>query len=401
MMPPTRAPIARRPRAGFSMVELLIVMIMMAALSGAVASLFRSQSRSFIANEARYDMAQNGRGAVEESERVIRTMGAGTPEGQPVLVYGAASVLAFNTDYVEADTTSMRWAAYFDPDVPSGETEAWSASNASVIPNSAPAYTYPGSTYLLGNGSVSPAETYIFYFSSDATTSRSDDYVLYQQVNDGTPTIVARNILASGDGRPFFEYLMERTLSTGDTLITVQSADLPLIRRVLTAGLTSSDSQAYVRPDSVRAVRLNFRLTNGKTGSDERFRDMSTTVQVPNNGIPLPTVCGRAPLSPASLTAVDTIPGSGVIWLTWPASVDQDAGEHDVLQYILYRRLATSTVWSDPLEVVRVVSGQATYTVQISDNVPGTAYTFGVEAQDCTPSVSTVTSQNITASTGP
>jgi len=400
-MPHTHAPIARRPRAGFSMVELLIVMVMMAALTGAVASLFRSQSRSFTANEARYDMVQNGRGAVEEAERVIRTMGAGTPEGQPVLAYGANTVLAFNTDYVEADTTSMRWAAYFDPDVPSGETEAWSASNAATIPNSSPAYTYPTTTYLLGNGAVSPAETYIFYFAPDGSTSRSDDYILYQQVNNGTPTIVARNILASADGRPFFEYLMQRTLTTGDTLITVQSAQLPLIRQPLVAGISSSDSQAYVRPDSVRAVRLNFRLTNGKAGADERFRDMSTTIQVPNNGIPLPTVCGRPPLAPGSLAAVDTIPGSGVIWLTWPASVDQDNGEHDVLQYILYRRLAASTVWSDPLEVVRVVSGQATYTVQIADNVPGTAYTFGVEAQDCTPSVSTITSHNITASTAP
>jgi prepilin-type N-terminal cleavage/methylation domain-containing protein len=397
-MPNSMPSRARRSRAGFSLIELLIVIVMMAGLAGAVASLFRSQSRSFSANEARYDMVQNARGAVEEAERVIRTMGAGTPQSQPVLVYGANDVLAFNTDYVEADTSDMRWAAYFDPDVPSAETEAWQVGQATTIPNSSPAYTYPDQTYGLGNGSVSPAETYIFYFAPDTSTTRSDDYVLYVRVNAGSPSVVARNILPSSDGSPFFQYLMERTLSTGDTLITAQSGDLPLIRRPLAAGISGADSEAYVRPDSVRAVRVNFRLTNGKRGTDERFRDMSTTIQVPNNGIPMPTVCGRPPLPPGSLAAVDTIPGSGVIWLTWPASPDQEAGEHDVLQYILYRRAASGTAWSDPLEVVRVVSGQSSYTVQISDNVPGTAYTFGVEAQDCTPSVSTITMHNITAS---
>ncbi|HEX3927276.1 MAG TPA: fibronectin type III domain-containing protein, partial [Gemmatimonadales bacterium] len=194
---------------------------------------------------------------------------------------------------------------------------------------------------------------------------------------------------------------MQRTLTTGDTLITVPTANLPLIRRTWVSGISSSDSADYVRPDSVRAVRMNFRLTNGKTGNDQHYRDVTTTIETPNNGIPLPTVCGRAPIAPTSLTATDTIPGSGIIWLSWPSSVDQDAGEEDVQQYILYRRLSSDTTWSDPLEVVRTTAGNGTYSTQISDNIPGTAYTFGVSAQDCTPSESTVTTRNVTASVGP
>ena len=42
--------------------------------------------------------------------------------------------------------------------------------------------------------------------------------------------------------------------------------------------------------------------TNGESGTAERFRDLSTTIEVPNNGIPLPTVCGRVPLEPGALT---------------------------------------------------------------------------------------------------
>ena len=113
----------RRSTAGFSLLELLIVAIMMVAVIGATYTLFRSQSVSFRQNTDRFDMVQNARGALELAERVIRTMGAGVSGQQPVLVYGADNVIAFNADFVERDTVSMRWAAYWNPDVPAVETE--------------------------------------------------------------------------------------------------------------------------------------------------------------------------------------------------------------------------------------------------------------------------------------
>ncbi len=395
----TSPPAALRLRAtaGFSIIELLIAMTLAVGIAGAAYSLFRSQSRGFSDNVDRFDTIQNARSAMEESERVIRTMGAGTPNNQPMLVYGANDVLAFNTDYIEADTVDTRWATYFNPDTPTEETEAWTGANATVIPNSS--YTYPDSTYHLGNGSLSPAETYIFYIEGDASTLRTDDYILYQRVNNGAPDIVARNILAHPNGKPFFEYLMQRTLVSGDTLISAPSGVIPLIRRPLIAGISSTDSADYVRPDSVRAVRMNFRLTNGQTGAGERFRDVTSTIEVPNNGVPLPTVCGRAPLQPGSLTVVDTVAGSGRLWFTWSNSPDQDAGENDVLQYILYRRLVGAPGWADALVVVRAESAKTSYMVEIANNAPGTAFTFGISAQDCTPSQSTIRTLNVTPST--
>jgi type II secretory pathway pseudopilin PulG len=379
-------------RTGFTLVELLIGMTMTAAVMGAGFSLFRSQARFLDTNEQRYDMMQNSRGALEDAERVIRTMGAGVPNSQPVLVYGNNNVLAFNTDFIEQDTVTMRWAAYFNAQAPLAEAIAWDVGSASVIPGTS--YTYPPQNFFLGSGDPSPAETYILYFSSDSSTARSDDYILWQRVNNGTPTLVARNILASPSGKPFFQYLAMRVTSTGDTVIIEPSGNLPLERTIVTA--STVDTAAATRPDSVRAVRISLRFTNGQTGTAERFRDVQTTIQVPNNGIPLPTVCGRNPIAPASLAVVDTAWGSGKLWFTWGSSTDQDSGEQDVLQYILYRKLQSATTWSDPLEVVRRVSGQATYTVMIAGNTPGTAYTFGVSAQDCTPSESTITTLNVT-----
>ena len=381
-------------RTGFTLVELLIGITMTAAVMGAGFSLFRSQSRFFDTNQQRYDMMQNSRGALEEAQRVIRTMGAGVPNSQPVLVYGDGNVLSFNTDFIEQDTVDTRWAAYFNAEAPTAETISWDVSNAANIAGTT--YNYPPSNYLLGSGDPSPAETYTFYFAADASTSRSDDYILWQRVNNGTDVMVARNILAHPSGKPFFEYLAQRTLTTGDTLITVPNGNLPLERTIVTA--STIDTAAATRPDSVRAVRLNLRFTNGQTGTAERFRDVQTTIQVPNNGIPIPTICGRNPLAPTSLTAVDAPAGSGKLQITWGKSVDQDAGEQDVLQYILYRKLQGATSWADPLVIIKRTANQATYTQLITGNVIGTGYTFGVAAQDCTPNESSITTVNVTPS---
>jgi prepilin-type N-terminal cleavage/methylation domain-containing protein len=399
-MTPPRSPRPDR-RSGFSLIELLIAMTMLVAITGVAWSLFQSQSTSFRANIDRWEMVANARAAMEGSARMIRTMGAGVAPGQPILVYGAGTVLAFNSDYVESDTTDMRWAAYFNPDAPSGETMAWDVAQAGVIPNSSPGYTYPSETYQLANGATSPAETYILYFALDSSTSRGDDYVLYQRVNAGNPEVLARNILPHPDGHPFFQYLMKRVGVGGDTLLPVPAGDLPLIRRPLVSGLSASDSADYVRPDSVRAVRMDFRLSNGRTGIDERDRDVTTVIQVPNNGVTLPTVCGRDPLAPSGLTVVDTVPGSGRLWFTWTASADQDAGEHDIHQYILYRRPGAATSWTagGPVEVVKAVSGQSSYTAEVAGNTPGKTYLFGVAAEDCTPAESSITTLSVTPST--
>jgi prepilin-type N-terminal cleavage/methylation domain-containing protein len=386
----------RRPRAGFSLVELLIVIVMMAGVMGVTYTLFQAQSRSFRNNNNRFDLVQNARGAIELSERVIRTMGAGVTGEQPVLVYGAANVLAFNTDYVERDTTDMRWAAYWNPDTPVAEQTVWKVADASTIPNSSPSYTYPTTTFLLGNGSDSPAETYILYLQLDTDTPRTDDYALWQRVNNGTPELLSRSLLPATGSKPFFEFLLHRVLTTGDTLLVATGSLLPLIRRPLSAAASASDTANFVRPDSVRAIRMNYRVTNGRTGTEERTREVSTIIEVPNNGIPMPTVCGRVPLAPGSFSATEIGSGLGVVQLDWTRSSDQDAGEVDVRQYVIWRRPAAAVVWDAPLLFVRAERDTVNYSTQIIDNTPGTSYTFGIAAQDCTPSFSTTSTTSIT-----
>ncbi len=382
--------------AGFTLIELLVVISMLGIITAATFSLFRSQSQSFRSNTQRFDLVQNVRSAIELSERTIRTMGAGVAGEQPVLVYGANNVLAFNADYTERDTVDMRWAAYWNSDTPVEETVAWDVASASTIPNSSPGYTYPTVTYRLGNGSLSPAETYILWFESDAGTSRSDDYILWQRLNNGTPEILSRNLLPATDGRPFFEFLMHRNTSGADDLIIATGSLLPLIRRPLSTAVSGADSADFSRPDSVRAVRLNFKITNGQSGAEERFREVTTVVEVPNNGIPMPTVCGRAPFPVAGFTAVESPPGSGVILLRWTRSTDQDAGEVDVRQYVVWRKLAAAPAFAEPLLVVRSEADTVDYLTDVGDHAIGSTYTFGVAAQDCTPSFSSILQATVT-----
>lgn len=385
-------------RAGFTLVELLVTLIVLSLIMASTVGFFKSQNQAFIQGSQKMDMLQTARFSVSQVERVMRTLGAGVTGQQPMLVYGDSNVVAFNTDYTENDTTNFRWAVYFDPGLDSTQSYAWDLANATSIPTTS--YIYPPQTFRQANGALSPAETMIFFLVPDTSTSRTDDYVLYQQVNNWPPEMVSRNVLKY-PSRPFFQYFSKRSnpVSTGvgDTLFAVPSANLPLIRRLLAPTFTSTDTANALRPDGISGIRINFRITNGLTGSKERLRDISTMVDAPNNGVPAPYTCGRAPFPPATFTAVaDTAIGSGRVWLRWTPSVDQNSGELDVWQYIVYRRADTATVWEDPLMTIKRDTS-TTYQVLVGGNIPGIAYDFGVASEDCTPLQSTIPVLTVTA----
>jgi hypothetical protein len=209
---------------------------------------------------------------------------------------------------------------------------------------------------------------------------------------------VAKNIFAY-PGRPFFEYFVHpRTLlvppAARDSLVLASDPAsgiaLPISHSVAIHGSaadSAGDPSNSFLADSVKAVRVNVRVSNGLTGADQRFRDISTSVSLPNNGLVQLKTCGATPLLNGVLQAVPNAVGDPPsVTLTWPASFDEAAGETDVNQYNIYRRLAGEPFGS---AFLTIPAGQPPpYVLEDNDVTADVDYVYAVGAQDCTPAES-------------
>ncbi len=377
-------------RSGFSLIELMISMVMLALIMGSTVMLFRSQSTSFRVGGQRLEMTQNVRYALATVDRVLRTAGAGVGNQQPMFVYGGNDVVAFNTNYVA--TTSDNCAVNINPDAPAGSVDVLPVGSATAIPNTS--YIYPSVTYV---STSCRAETVVFYFTPDLTTAATGDYALMQRTNVLPAELVASN-LEPYPGRPFFEYYVHPVSllvppATRDSSVLANVAGsgitLPIIHSVTSHGSAAdSAGSTSALADSVKAVRVNVRVTNGLTGIDRRFRDVSTTVKLHNNGLVQLKSCGTQPILTGVLSATPNIVGDPpAVTLLWPASVDEGSGETDVTQYNIYRRLQTEPSFGTPLTTVPA-GGVATYTMVDGGVTAGENYVYAVAAQDCSPAES-------------
>ena len=74
--------------------------------------------------------------------------------------------------------------------------------------------------------------------------------------------------------------------------------------------------------------------------------------------------------------------------LTWLPAFDENAGEKDVVRYVIWRKKTTDPLWTDPL--TSVAAGQANYTYDDNSGFQsGSSYEYRLAAQDCTPKLST------------
>ena len=140
-------------------------------------------------------------------------------------------------------------------------------------------------------GIASPAELITFWFQLDSTMPTPGVYALYRQVNGGVPEAVVRNILP--DTVPFFRYIKVSTApATGlQTQVTVAPAELP----------ASYDATNML--DSIRAVQVSYRITNGDTGAAQRVQSFSLTSMLPNLSQTTLNVCGNPPQTMTTFTA--------------------------------------------------------------------------------------------------
>jgi hypothetical protein len=189
-------------------------------------------------------------------------------------------------------------------------------------------------------------------------------------------------------GRPFFEYFRVSTTAGGvSTMSQVPSNQLPW-RHTVPIHLANTDTGTFARIDSVRAVRVNFTVTNGAVGGNERLRALTRFIRLPNAGLVNTKSCGDAPIfttTPVADTSM-LVDSTIVVELSFAASVDESAGERDVERYVIWRRESTVVDWGDPY--VTLPGGTDPNLFVDAGVVGGISYLYAVSAQDCTPTLS-------------
>lgn len=365
-----------RSRGGMTLIEVLVALVVGLMVLQVALSFFGQQGRAFARGTTAMNAAQNGRSAVNALETDVRTLGTHVAPRQPSLVYAGPDVIAFNADYASPDPTDVD-AVYVDRDLPAGQSEAVTRQQRFTIPMTG--FSYPDSSYYLGDNSNSTAETISLFLQPDATTSRADDYVLYRQVNGTAPAVVARNLLKTGSS-PFFEYFVIRTPEDGPTQM-VSIGGGPLTHA---APLHGSAQDANAEIDRIRAVRVRFTVTNGLTGAQEQKRVVERTIRMPNAGVVTRNVCGEVPQGVGLGARLAALPsGALAVQLTWNASVDEQSGEGDVLRYIVWKRELPAN-FGDPW--ISIPAGLTSYSYVDEAVAPGTSVQYAAVAQDCTPS---------------
>ena len=370
-------------RAGFSLIEMTLAITLTLLIFAMVVPFFRTQVRSIGDTAGRMDAQQNARYALNALDRELRVAGLGVVDKQPLLVQADKYAITFNADLVTLDVADPG-AVYYNPSVVTSEATSLVPSQRVTLPWSA--RTYPDSTYYAGT-LVSRAETISYWVSRDSTSGRSDEYILYRRINNGTPRVVTEGVIIPA-GQPLFRYF--RTDSTGQPMEIPQTS-LPITHFAAIHG-AANDTGPSAITDSIRIVRMRVSALYKDPRKGDIVRTVESSIRLLNAGMIKRTSCGEAPLAASVSASYVPGPPRGVR-LTWSASLDQNNGEKDVERYALFKRRTTSTDWGEPFASRPATT--STYT--LTDNaVSSGTWVYGLVAQDCSPANSPLTQSTVT-----
>ncbi|MEO6211482.1 MAG: prepilin-type N-terminal cleavage/methylation domain-containing protein [Gemmatimonadaceae bacterium] len=374
-------------RDGVTLIEMMIAIVLFVLVFGLAVPFFRYQARSVSASAGRLDALQNARYAQSAIDRDLRISGIGIVQAQPMIVQADGFAVTFNADLATKDINDPM-SIYYDVDMDSSGTDAMNNVNKVTLPNSS--LQYPDSNYMNG-GVSSPAETIQYWLTKDSTATRTDQYILFRRVNNLPPRLVAKGIIVP-PGTNFFQYMKPNAAGGLDS---VKAAQLPLFHSAPIHG-SPADTGSSALTDSIRVVRMTVTGLYNDPDKGAIMKTVVSSTKLLNAGMSRSSVCGDLPIAVTTATAVATFgPGPHVIKVTiaWTKSLDQDAGEKDVGRYMVFKKLTASSDWGSP--IADLAASQDTYTLDDTTlGAMGTSWVYGVIAQDCSPSNSSVTPTN-------
>lgn len=370
-----------RSRAGFSLIEVTIAMVLTLFVLGAATNFFRSQGTLIAESAGRLEAQQTAQFALSQLDRELRMAGVGVADMQPVIVQADAMAVTFNADLVSVVPGDVS-AVYIDPDADPALTRVLRSSEKRELPRST--QQYPESTHVRPGGAPSGAETVSFWLSADSSTTAANDYILWRRVNTGSPQIVATSVFRS-PADTVFQYF--KADSAGN-LTSIAPASLPLYHKAATHGI-KSDTGKLAWVDSISTIRV--RMTIGfQSRKGLVYRRLDQTIRLMNAGLVRRSTCGEPPIGvlPSAVASLDTL-GQPFVTISWNKSSDEGGGERDVERYALYRRPAAGFgEMSEPF--ASIPAGSSSYSFTDTDVRSGDSWVYGVASQDCTPMTSSV-----------
>jgi len=388
--------VRRRPRAGFTVAELLVSAVLTAVVFGIALPFLNNQSRAVSSTAGRLDAVQNARFAQNSIDRELRMVGVNTLGTQPLLVQADKYAVTFNADLTTRDNDDV-WSIYYDPDADSLATIALQPP-ALALPVTG--FQYPTAAVLDRDGLPGRAETISYWVSADSSSPRPNEYVLFRKVNRSAATVVATGLYIAS-GQPFFTYLWARD-STG-VIDTVPASKLPLRHVVAQHGSLADTGETATLAAQVDRVRSVIITATGQ------YRDVKPNATIGRKVVRSQTSlinmtmlnrpsCGLAP-DPVSLTTTLVTVGGQPdhIRLRWTKATDDNSGERDVERYLIYRTV-NGSAYGEPIDEVPAGTFATYYTYDDPDvkrpptsgNPNNNTFGYAVVVQDCQPQLSTL-----------
>ena len=377
----------RTPRRGFTLVEVIVAMMMVLIIMSIATKFFMQQTRLLSNQSGRLEAQQNAQFSLATLDREIRVAGIGVVDAQPILVQAEPRAITFNADLV-TQISGDPSAVYVDPDVDEASTMSVGLAARAALPL-ASGKMYPDTNYYLAAGVLSRAETISFWVSHDSTSTDPQEFLLFRRINNGDARVVARSLRVKSTDT-VFQYFKK---DTSGALLTVGTGQLPIYHTAKIHG-SPADTGKSALADSIKAVRVRMTAMYKDRNGVQIIRRIDMTMQLMNAGLIRRSSCGESPLgtSPSAAVLTDAETGNPIVQITWAKSGDEGAGEKDVERYAIFKRPAVGG-FGEP--IASIPAGSDTYTFTDREVTPGEQLIYGVTAQDCTPSVSPMSSSSI------